>query len=114
MLPDSWKRDIEESIEKAQRRSDEGHKSSDTEKGAAIVAALTAIKHHFEREAEKERRPKKIKIWTDAITLLLVAFTALFTGLAWWVFRGQLREMEKVFEPISQQAQSIKDQIALA
>ena len=48
----------------------------------------------------------------DVFTLFLVAATALFTGLAWWVFKGQLAEMQRVYGPVSEQAQTMKGLLA--
>jgi hypothetical protein len=106
MLPPS--REIEKSIQETERSSSEERETRETEQSAAITSALAALKNHFEGEAKKEQTPKKIKIWTDTITLALVAATALFTGLAWWVFKGQLREMEKTYGPIKQSADATK------
>jgi len=84
-----------------------------------MTGALTAIKKFFEGEVQKEEGPKKIKLWMDSITLILVAGTAFFTGAAWWVFKGQLHifqeqlsEMQKVYSPIKESADAAKDSAA--
>ena len=64
------------------------------------------------KSVEEAKRPKQIKKGMDVFTLFLVAATALFTGLAWWVFKGQLAEMQRVYGPVSEQAQTMKGLLA--
>ena len=104
MLPPSWKSEVEKSIEEEANRSAAKRESSNAEQSAAIARQLTALIDQLKGEEDREKRPKQIKIWTDAITLFLVAATAVFTGLAWLVFKEQLGEMQRAYGPISEQA----------
>src|ERR1700730_1997228 len=111
MLPPSWKSEVQKAVEEAANRDAHKREASEAEKSAAITSQLSALVDQLEGQEEREKRPKQIKIWTDFITLILVALTAVFTGLAWWVFRGQLHvfegqftEMQKVYGPIKESA----------
>jgi hypothetical protein len=103
MLPPSWKSEIEEIVQEA------NHQSKQSNQGADTTAGLMAIKEQFktanEQQASAERRQKRF----DNFTALFVFATALFTGLSWWVFSGQLTEMKQVYKPIRQQADITRD-----
>lgn len=116
MLPPSWKSEAQKALEEATNRNAAKREVSEAEKSAAITTQLSALVNQLKGQEERERRPREIKVWTDAITLLLVAATAIFTGLAWWIFRGQLHvfegqlaEMQKVYGPIEESADAAKN-----
>jgi hypothetical protein len=116
MLPPSWKREVQKTVEEATERSSEEGERRQREQSSAIASTLATLIDHFKRQAEKDEGHNKIKIFTDALTIALVFGTALFTALSWLAFRDQLvvfekqlHEMEKAYGPIQQSADAARD-----
>jgi hypothetical protein len=90
---------IDEAIDCDAERQELDNKKRFTE----IVAADSYNAQH-----NKPARNDKVRAFIDIATILLLFGTALFTGSAWWVFRGQLQEMERAYAPIKESAEAAK------
>jgi hypothetical protein len=108
MLPDSWKREIKESIEEATAAERNQRKTEQNEAGASIAAAIHTLRDAQTTQTDREDSNEKKNQAINKATLALVAFTVLFTGLSWWAFREQLEEMQKVYTPIKESADAAK------
>jgi hypothetical protein len=100
MMPPSWKTEIEETIEKAAHSAGERQKAEHDKNASEIASAIKALNGAYQAEHDKPEKPDKVKRALDIATVFLLFATALFTGLAWWVFRDQLHEMQTSSEQI--------------
>jgi hypothetical protein len=91
MLPPSWKAEVQKSIEVAASAERDQREAGQSEAGANIAAAIHALRHTQTAQANSEDSNEKKNQGINKATLVLVAFTALFTGLSWFVFRDQAR-----------------------
>jgi hypothetical protein len=114
MLPPSRNGETEESIEEAAHRERKDRKAEQTNHTAAITASLAAINDQLKTHNERQDRNEKPKKWFDIATAAFVFATAVFSGLAWCVFRGQLHEMERAYAPIEQSALAAQNSLKLA
>jgi hypothetical protein len=94
MLPPSWKTEIEETVEKTANAAREGQKADNDKNASEISTAIKAFSDAYQAQHNKPEEPDKVKRALDIATVALLFFTALFTGLAWWIFRYQLHEMQ--------------------
>jgi len=90
MLPPSWKGEIEKAVEEKAHTSAEGQKAEAANNAAGIPQQIKALVDAYNTQHDKPERKDKLKRFLDIATVVLLFFTALFTGLAWLVFRGQL------------------------
>jgi len=114
MLPPSWKTEVQETVKEEAHRESEKREAADRDQTAIVAAALTAINNQLEAHNQRQDRTEKPKRWFDIATAGFVFATAVFTGLAWWVFRGQLDEMKKAYGPLEQQAKIATDSLIAA
>jgi hypothetical protein len=98
MLPSSWKKEVQDSVADATHIENEKNKAVQAEQAAAVTAALASINRQFENHNERQERAEGPKRWSDILTIAFVFATAVFTGLSWWVFYGQLGEMKATGE----------------
>jgi hypothetical protein len=83
MLPPEWKKEIEETINQAQTRSDENRGRAQQEQIAAITVPLYSLRNHFRAYIRKQDRYEAGKLRREIATILGLFFTAFFTlGLA--------------------------------
>jgi hypothetical protein len=106
MLPPSWKSELEKLVLEENNREEQ---SKQTTQDADITAGLVAIKQQLETANEQQASAESRQKRFDIFTALFVFATALFTGLSWWVFSGQLTEMKQVYKPIKEQADITRD-----
>jgi len=93
MLPSSWKGEIQETIDEA-TKADRLEQDAQTKNGSSqIAAALEALRNAQNTQTKHEDKNHEINAALNGVTIFLVSLTAMFTGLSWWVFRGQLDEM---------------------
>ena len=103
MLPEQWKEEIEEAVDKATRTADEANKRAEEiqEKIArridAVADALNKYNEKQEREAPRNRTQYR---WT----LLALGAAAFFTLVLDLLSACQLRETQKVYGPIKDSA----------
>jgi hypothetical protein len=109
MLPPSWKQETQDTVEEAASREREERKIEQANQAAGIATRLAAIYDQLKAHNERRERAEKRKKWFDVATAFFVFATALFTGLAWFVFNGQLHEMEKAYGPLEKSAIAAKE-----
>lgn len=95
MLPPSWKTEIEETVEKAASCTSERQKADIDESASEISTEIKAFNDAYRAQHNRPEKPDKVKRALDIATVFLLFATALFTALAWWVFKGQLRAMQR-------------------
>lgn len=105
MMPPLRKSEVEQSIEEAIHARQKNENKSDS---AEIIAAINDFAVSYNDNHNKRDRKDKIKVFIDIATIFLLFCAALFTGSAWWVFREQLREMERGYGQIKQSAEAAK------
>lgn len=93
-LPPSWKAEIEEAVQKTTDTTSERQKTENEKNTSEIIGAIKSFVDAYKAQHDKPERKDKIKRTLDIATVALLFGTALFTGLGWWVFRGQLIEMQ--------------------
>ena len=115
MLPPSWKGEVEKVVEDKANARSERQKTEDDKN--AITTAIQTFIHTYNAQHNKPERKDKVKRVLDIATVILLFGTALFTALAWLVFKGQLHvfekqlaEMQKVYGPIKGSADAAKAQ----
>jgi len=94
MMPPSWKTEIEETVEKAAHTASERQKAENDKNASEIASEIKALNGAYQTQHNKPEKPDKVKRALDIATVFLLFATAMFTGLAWWVFRDQLHEMQ--------------------
>jgi len=93
VLPPSWKTEIEKTVEEKTDAHGEREEAQREKDSTSIAREIKALVDACNTQADKPKRTDKVKRRLDVATVVLIFFTALFTGLAWWVFKGQLDEM---------------------
>jgi hypothetical protein len=106
MLPPSWKGEANKLEEEETHVSTEQQEISD--RSTEIAAALNRFDNSYNTQNNKPERKDKARAFIDIATILLLFGTALFTGLTWFVFRGQLQEMQKAYGAIKESAEAAK------
>jgi hypothetical protein len=105
-VPPLRKGEAERSIDEAIHAYAEGQKADNKNGSAEIIAAINSFADSY--NDKHHNRNDNFKKFIDIATILLLFGTAVFTGSAWWVFSGQLNEMEKVYAPIKESAAAAK------
>jgi len=83
MLPPEWKKEIEETVDKAQRRSDENRERAKNEQVAAITTPINSFRNHLKAYIKKQDAYEQGKRRREIATIAGLALTAFFTlGLA--------------------------------
>jgi hypothetical protein len=90
MLPPSWKGEVQKAVEEATAAEGNQRKAEQDEAGANIAAAINSLKDAQTAQTNSEDSNEKKNQGINKATLVLVAFTVLFTGLSWYVFKRQL------------------------
>ena len=103
MMPPSWKTEIEETVEKAAHSSNERQKTNNDKNASEIASGIKSLHNTYQTQSNKSEKADKVKRAIDIATVVLLFFTALFTGLAWWVFRGQLSALQTTDDAIHRQ-----------
>jgi hypothetical protein len=107
MLPENWKNEIQEAIDKAARRTDEANQRA-SEIQIKISAGIDAVAEVLNKQNEKHDREDSSKRSRETWTLCALGAAAIFT-LGLDVLSGsQLHEMQKVYGPINRQAEATK------
>jgi hypothetical protein len=101
-VPPLKKSEAERSIDEAIHAYAEGQKTDNKDDSTEIIAAINSFADSY--NDKRHNRNDGFKKFIDIATILLLFGTAVFTGSAWWVFSGQLNEMEKVYAPIKESA----------
>lgn len=111
MLPPSWKSDIQKAIAKTTNASSERQNAQREQNATAIAKEIKCLVQAYNTQHNKPERRDRLKRLLDVGTFLLVLGTTIFTGLAWWAFKGQLHvfqeqltEMQNAYTPIKQSA----------
>jgi hypothetical protein len=106
MMPPATKSEAEKSLEEAIRAYAERQKTET--KDSLGMAGLHNSSNSYSDENRQRTRNDTRNIYFDIAIIVLLSCSALFTGLAWWVFREQLQEMEKAYAPIKEIAEAAK------
>ncbi len=107
-LPPSWKSEVQKAVEETTAAERNKWKAEQDKASTTIAAAIDALRDAQAAQTNSEDGNEKKNQAINKATLVLVAFTVLFTGLSWWAFRSQLDEMKKVYGPVSEQADAAK------
>jgi hypothetical protein len=107
-VPPLKKSEAEKSIDEAIHAYAEGQKADNKNDSAEMIAAINSLADSYNDKHHKRDRNDNVKTFIDIATILLLFGTAAFTGSAWWVFREQLHEMERVYAPIKESAAAAK------
>jgi hypothetical protein len=108
VLPENWKKEIEEAVDKATGRADQASQRAN-EIQSKISAGIDAVAGALNKQNEKHSREDSSKRSRETWTLCAVGAAAVFT-LGLDVLSGcQLREMQKVYGPIKEQAEAAKN-----
>jgi len=94
MLPPSWKSEIKETVEEAIAADRNQREAQQTEASTRIAAAINTLRDAQTAQTNSEDTNEKANQAINKVTLVLVAFTVLFTALSWSAFRDQLKEMK--------------------
>jgi hypothetical protein len=70
MLPPSWKREIEKSVEETADRDRQERQAAERDQGAVIAGPLAAINNQLEASNQRQERIDKIKKWFDGTTAI--------------------------------------------
>jgi hypothetical protein len=79
MLPSEWKKEIQESHEKTQQRSDEGRKREQDHQTVTITAPLHSLRNHFKAYIKKQDCYEQGKRRREITTIYGLFITAAFT-----------------------------------
>src|ERR1700688_288715 len=109
MLPPSWKSEVQKAVEEATAADRDQRKAEQNEASANFAAAINSLRDTQTAQTNSEDSNEKKNQAINKATLVLVAFTVLFTGLSWSAFRNQLTEMQKVYGPIKESADAARD-----
>jgi hypothetical protein len=107
-VPPLRKSEAEKSIDEAIHAYAEGQKADGKNDSAEIIAAINSLADSYNDKHHGRDRNDSVRTSIDIATMLLLLATAVFTGSAWWVFREQLRETERVYAPIKESAAAAK------
>jgi hypothetical protein len=108
MLPENWKNEIQEAIDKAARGNDEANQLA-KEIQTKISAGVDAIANALNEQNEKHGREDSGKRSRETWTICALGAAAIFT-LGLDVLSGcQLHEMQKVYGPIEKSADAARD-----
>jgi hypothetical protein len=97
------KLEIEETVEKAANSTSERQKANNDKNSSEVSAEIKALTDAYKAQHNKSEEPDKVKRALDVATVVLLFATALFTALAWLVFKGQLKAMRSTDEAIHNQ-----------
>jgi hypothetical protein len=113
MLPENWKSEIQEAIDKAARGTDEANQRA-SEIQTKISASVDAIADAFSKQNEKHYREDSSKRSRETWTLCALGAAAIFT-LGLDVLSGcQLHEMQKAYGPIKDSAKAAQQSADVA
>jgi hypothetical protein len=110
MLPPEREEQVEEPIQNATSRSDENRERIQHEivvPPNTLIDHFASYKNQHKTAEERKRRREITTIWGIFITAGIAFITA-------GIFACQLREMEKVYGPIRDQAAATRDAIAIS
>jgi hypothetical protein len=99
MVPPSWKTEIEETVEKAAHSSAERQRAENEQYSTEVSAAIKSPADAYNAQHNKPERKDHTKRFIDVGSFFLLVGTVVFTGLSWWVFRDQLKEMQSSCRP---------------
>jgi hypothetical protein len=118
MLPDTWKKQVENSINEAANRQAEDRKTEIDKHNAAITAPLNRLHDQFETYVEQQDRSEKGKSRREIATIIglfLTAALALGQGviliLQWRALSSTDEATHKLAEAAILQAQKAEDQL---
>jgi hypothetical protein len=107
VLPENWKKEIEEAVDKATCRADEANQRS-SEIQNKMSSGIDAIADALNKQNQKHDREDGSKRTRETWTLWALGAAAVFT-LGLDILSGcQLREMQRVYDPINRQAEATK------
>jgi hypothetical protein len=73
-------------------------KAEENDAGTKIAAAIKTLSDAQSTQTAHEDRNENINVVLAAVTIFLVFLTVVFTGLSWWTFHDQLKEMKSSAE----------------
>jgi hypothetical protein len=98
-VPPSWKGEIEKAVEEQTDAHSERQETQAAQSAARISEQIKAFVDAYNTQNNKPERKDRLKCFLDIATVVLLFATALFTALAWCVFKGQLTEMRDEQRP---------------
>jgi hypothetical protein len=108
MLPPSWKAEVQKTIDEAAAADKNEQKAQQNEASTKIAAAIDTLRDAQAAQTTSEDTNEKKNQAINKVTLILVAFTVLFTCLSWLAFREQVQEMKVAYGPIKDSADAAK------
>lgn len=114
MLPPSWKGDIQKTVQEAGDAERQKREAEQTNAASRITTAIEALANAQATQTSHEDSHHKVNVGFNGVTIFLVFLTVIFTAASWYVFRNQLDEMKKVYEPIRQQAEVASSNLVYA
>jgi hypothetical protein len=102
MLPPSWKGEVEKTVQEATDTNAERQQSEDDKNASKIAAEIESLRNAYDCQNNKPKETDNVQRAIDITTVAFVFATAVFTGLAWWVFRGQLHVFETTDRTLKQ------------
>jgi len=98
-LPPSWKGEIESAVEETEK-ADRSEREAQTGNAAAqVAAAIHALKGAQDAQTSREDCNQKISTALNVVIIVIASVAAFFAGASWWVFSGQLNEMQAEQRP---------------
>src|SRR6202035_2594009 len=85
-----WKSEIQKAVEETANAASERQKAENKQDASEIAVQIKAFVDAYQAQNTKPKRKDKLKRFLDIATVALLFGTALFSGLAWLVFRDQL------------------------
>jgi hypothetical protein len=73
-------------------------KAEENDAGTKIAASIKTLSDAQSTQTAHEDRNESINVVLAAVTIFLVFSTVVFTGLSWWTFHNQLKEMKSSAE----------------
>ena len=92
MFPPSWKSEVQKAVEEAANANREQREAEKDYENSKIVLAIEALSDAQKTQTAHEDRNDKKNRRLNWVTIFLVFGTVVFTGLSWWIFKGQLDE----------------------
>jgi hypothetical protein len=108
MMPPSWNAEIKSTIEDALDSARESQKRDDHENISALAVPLTNLVNELKEYKQQQDTNDEKRSTRERVTIGAIIATAALTFLTLIVFKRQLGEMEKAYEPIRQSAAAAK------
>jgi hypothetical protein len=104
MLPPSWKSEVQKAVEETATADKNQREARQNEASAKIATAINSLRDAQAAQTNSEDTNEKKNQGINKATLVLVAFTVLFTGLSWLVFRDQAHTLRDQLDSFEREA----------